>query len=255
MQPGSCFCCCRLLLLLLVLPGARSHLAGTGETSGLPTSPQAGCRQQRGDSSRILMKLTQLDHRGANQLISNHSARCERQDSVTETPAALLRPGPVLSRAPASCFARCCAPTLKSRRNPVRRSAEGVTRGRGGGRKVLSPLDRTPVVVVAYSHRRTETSLPGLPESTSQVKVNQRNWTNRVDCACVQTQRRTNFCRSDRPRPTHHRPLSATGHTSLQQVISGSQGGVRGASRVVTRFPGGPNIMMIYCMSLYLSAL
>lgn len=132
MQPGSCFCC-RRRLLLLVLPEERSHLAGTEETSGLPISPQAGCRQQRGDSSRILMKLTQIDHRGANQLTTNHSARCERQDSLTEIQTALLLPCPVLSRAPAFCFARCCAPILKSRRNPVRRSAVGLPESHGAG--------------------------------------------------------------------------------------------------------------------------
>lgn len=89
MQPGSCFCCRRRRLHLLVLPGERSHLAGTEETSGLPISPQARCRQQRVDSSRILMKLKQIDHRGANQLTTNHSGRRERQESLTEIQTAL----------------------------------------------------------------------------------------------------------------------------------------------------------------------
>lgn len=92
-----------------------------------------------GDSSRILMKLPQIDHRAANQLISNHQALCERQESRKyKQPSSSSSSCPVLSRAPASCFARCCAPTLKSRRNPVRRSAvgtpesQGAERGRGG---------------------------------------------------------------------------------------------------------------------------
>lgn len=93
-----------------------------------------------GDSSRILMKLPQIDHRAANQLISNHQALCERQESrkYKQPPSSSSSSCPVLSRAPASCFARCCAPTLKSRRNPVRRSAvgtpesQGAERGRGG---------------------------------------------------------------------------------------------------------------------------
>lgn len=175
MQPGSCFCCCRrlllLLLLLLVLPGARSHLAGTEETSGLPISPQAGCRQQRGDSSRILMKLTQIDRRGANQLISNHSARCERPESLTEIQTALLLLlHPLPCPLPCTCLLLCSLLRTdskipeKSRPDAPQWEPLSHTGGREGRRK--SPitsgpgLDRTVVVIFAYSQRRTETSLP-----------------------------------------------------------------------------------------------
>lgn len=121
-----------------------------------------------GDSSRILMKLPQIDHRAANQLISNHPALCERQESRKyKQPSSSSSSCPVLSRAPASCFARCCAPTLKSRRNPVRRSAvgtpesQGAERGGGGGKSHHLWTGLDPAAVAAdYSHRRSETSLP-----------------------------------------------------------------------------------------------
>lgn len=69
------------------------------------------------------------------------SRKCTQPSSSSSSSS----PCPVLSRAPASCSARCCAPTLKSRRNPVRLSAAAAPEpqgARGGRRKVLSPLDR-----------------------------------------------------------------------------------------------------------------
>lgn len=124
-QPGSCLCCRRLLLLLLVLPGARSHSGATEETSGLPSSPV--------DSSRILMKLTDRPPRRQPVDFKSFSVVCKRQESLAEA-ALLLLP---LSCPPLPCtclcLARCCAPTLKSRRNPGRRSAAGTPESHGPG--------------------------------------------------------------------------------------------------------------------------
>lgn len=115
------------------------------------------------------------------------------------------------------CLARCCAPTLKSRRNPVRRSAVGAPESHGAGGGGQAGMEGSVVTSGPVPDPRSLLPLipTGRSESspTSQVKVNQRNWTNRVICACVKAQRRTNFCSSRLADPSvsvNQRHLSVT---------------------------------------------
>lgn len=157
-------------------------------------------------------------------------------------PSSSSSPCPVRSRAPASCSARCCAQTLKSRTIPVRRSAAGLQKSHKSweGGKVLTPLDRarTLVEVCWCFFSPANRNL-----TTSQVRVNQRNWANRVICACVKTQRRTNFCSSrqtDPSEPDNQRHLSVMyppGVGILHNESSGSR--VQWGQRVTWVFPGG----------------
>lgn len=177
-----------VLLLLLSPPPPPRPPRGEESLSrhggDFRTADQSFGWMSAGDPSRILMKLTQKDHRGANQLI-NWPGVNDSHGNTSSPP-----PPPVLSspvHLPPALLA--VAHRLSNTGEiPTDASAVGVTQGREGGVKTGHLFTGTPGVVVAYSHRRTET--------TSQVKVNQRNWTNSVFCACVKTQRRTNFCSS-----------------------------------------------------------
>lgn len=86
-----------VLLLLLALPPpprpprGEESLSRHGGDFRAADQSSGWMSAAAGDSSRILMKLTQIDHRGANQLTTDHSVRCERQDSLAEMHTALLR--------------------------------------------------------------------------------------------------------------------------------------------------------------------
>ncbi|KAI4810650.1 hypothetical protein KUCAC02_013588 [Chaenocephalus aceratus] len=133
-----------VLLLLLSPPPPPRPPRGEESLSrhggDFRTADQSFGWMSAGDPSRILMKLTQKDHRGANQLI-NWPGVNDSHGNTSSPP-----PPPVLSSscAPASCFACCCAPTLKYRRNPNRRFRRGSHTGPGRGSKDWSPLHRNP---------------------------------------------------------------------------------------------------------------
>lgn len=159
-------------------------------------------------------------------------------------------PCPVLSRAPASCSARCCAPTLKSRRNPVRRSAVGAPEspgaGEGGGKSCHLWTGPDPGACCCLffffsPHRRTETSLylTGKSQPTKldkQCDLRLRKNTAQNKLLLLQTGRPTSA--GEPAPPVCHGPT--WGGNRSQQIISGSQGRVQVPPRVVKGFPGGP---------------
>ena len=130
---------------------------------------------------------------------------------------------PVLSRAPASCSAWLAVahrlwnpgeiPSDAPQWEPLSHTGpEVVGGGRAAGEEEGSVVTSGPVPDPCCLVPLVPT---GRSESTpaSQVKVNQRNWTNRVICACVKAQRRTNFCSSRLADPSasvNQRHLSVT---------------------------------------------
>ncbi|KAM3614104.1 uncharacterized protein V6R79_010282 [Siganus canaliculatus] len=106
-----------------------------------PSPPPAAAAPPRPPQGEESLSRHGGDFRAASSGWMTLSRKCTQPSSSSSSSS----PCPVLSRAPASCSARCCAPTLKSRRNPVRLSAAAAPepQGAGGGRrKVPSPLDR-----------------------------------------------------------------------------------------------------------------
>lgn len=148
----------QLLLLLLQPPPpapprpprGKESLGGHGGDFRAADQSSGWMSAAAGGSGRILIKLTRIDHRGSNQLISSHPVPCGRQKHRPPSCPVLC-----LSRAPASCSARCCAPTPKSRRNPVRQSAAGTPESHGAGGVGGSQHLRTEA-----SHRRLVFSFP-----------------------------------------------------------------------------------------------
>lgn len=132
---------------------ARRRLQGCRSVLRLDVGSSGGLQPHTNESNTDRPRRRQpVDFQSFGPVVNGRTlSRKYRQPSSS--------PCPVLSRAPASCFARCCAPTPKSRRNPVRRSAMGTPESHGaveGGGKTCHLWTGADY----YSHRRTETSLP-----------------------------------------------------------------------------------------------
>lgn len=103
------------------------------------------------------MKVIQIDHRGANQLTTNHPALCERQDSHGNTNS-LPPPPPVLS---SPVHLPPALPAVAHRlRNPGEIPSDapqweplshpGAEEGGGKSCHLWTGPVRTPVVVIVY---------------------------------------------------------------------------------------------------------